>query len=252
MITVCIATHNGEKYIKEQLDSILCQLSSEDEVVVSDDGSIDSTIEIIESYKDSRIKIYTMVHTRKSMKSHYYVTMNFENALKHAKGDYIFLSDQDDVWMPNKVKVCMDALLNHDIVLHNLACVAGNLQPLNRNIYNNSFRRKNYLMRRGKHYGCALAFRRELLQHILPFPKKLVLHDFWVGIIGETFGSLVFLDVPLIKYRIHGTNTSGEAQKKNSKSYKLSYRLYTMWHVLLRILVSTQIKAVSTQIRAKL
>ena len=231
-----MATHNGEKYIKEQLDSILCQLYPEDEVVISDDGSTDSTLEIIEGYKDSRIKIYRMMHPHKDMKSHYYVTMNFENALKQAKGDYIFLSDQDDVWMPNKVDVCMEALQNHDMVLHNLQCVDGDLLPLNRNIYNNSFRPKNYLMRRGKHYGCALAFRRELLHYILPFPNKLVLHDYWIGIIGETFGGIEFLDELLTKYRIHGTNTSGNSQKNNSMLYKLSYRLYTMWNIFKRVI----------------
>lgn len=234
MISVCIATHNGEKYIKEQLDSILLQLSAKDEVVISDDGSTDTTLKIIENYRDSRIKVYTMKHQLKGMKSHYYVTMNFENALKHASGDYIFLSDQDDVWMHNKVVVCMDALQNYDMVLHNLQCFDGELQPLNRNIYNNSFRPRNYLMRKGKHYGCALAFKRELLQYILPFPKKLVLHDFWIGILGEIFGRFLFLEVPLTKYRIHGANTSGGAQNINSICYRLSYRFYTLGNVLLR------------------
>lgn len=234
MITVCIATHNGEKYIKEQLDSILCQLSLDDEVIVSDDGSSDSTINIIDGYEDSRIKVYTMVHKRKGMKPHYYVTKNFENALKHAKGDYIFLSDQDDVWLPNKVDTCIKVLNNCDMILHNLECVDENLQPLNRNIYNNSFRYKNYFMRKGKHYGCALVFRSSMLHYILPFPKNLVLHDFWLGIMGETFGKFVFLDTPLIKYRLHGSNTSENALKNNSMLYKLSYRFYTILHVVLR------------------
>lgn len=234
MISVCIATHNGEKYIKEQLDSILSQLSIDDEVVISDDGSTDSTFEIIKSYNDPRIKIFTKVHTLKGMKSHYYVTMNFENALKHAKGDYIFLSDQDDVWYPNKVKTCIELLQEYDMVLHNLECVDNDLNPLNRNIYNNSFRYKNYLLRRGKHYGCALVFKGSLLQYILPFPKRLVLHDYWIGIIGELFGKFICIDQPLTKYRIHGYNTSGSAQKSNSLLYKLSYRLYTLRNVWVR------------------
>ena len=233
MISVCIATHNGEKYIKEQLDSILCQLSSEDEVVISDDGSVDTTLEIIKSFNDHRIKVNTMEHKRKGMKSHYYVTMNFENALKLAKGDYIFLSDQDDVWMPNKVATCLEVLKTYDMVLHNLQCVDGDMQPLNRNIYNNSFRPKNYLMRRGKHYGCALAFKRGLLQYILPFPKRLVLHDFWIGIMGEIFGNFLYIDAPLTKYRNHEANTSGKTQSRNSLYYRLSYRAYTMYYVFL-------------------
>lgn len=236
MISVCIATHNGEKYIKEQLDSILCQLSSDDEVIISDDGSTDSTLEIIEGYKDPRISVYKMVHLFKGMKSHYYVTMNFENALKHVNGDYIFLSDQDDVWYPNKVEICIEMLKEYDMVLHNLECVDSDLKKIDRNIYNNSFRSKNYFLRRGKHYGCALAFRQELIKYILPFPQKLLLHDFWIGIIGETFGHFLFLDLPLTKYRNHENNTSGKSQKKNSLSFKLYYRFYTMWHLLKRIL----------------
>ena len=95
MISVCIATYNGEKYLREQLDSILPQLAESDEVIVSDDGSTDGTIDLITSLNDPRIKIVSN-SGRKG-----YVG-NFENALKHTTGDYIFLSDQDDIWYPNK------------------------------------------------------------------------------------------------------------------------------------------------------
>lgn len=244
MITVCVATHNGDMYIKEQLDSILCQLSPNDEVVISDDGSTDSTLDVVRSYNDPRIKIFNKVHICKGMTSHYYVTMNFENALKHAKGDYIFLSDQDDVWCPNKVETCIKLLEEYDMVLHNLECVDGDLKPLHKNIYNNRnrFRHKNYFLSVGKHYGCALAFKKSLLQHILPFPKRLVLHDYWIGIIGEIFGNFICIDQPLTKYRIHENNTSGKAQKTNSLFYKLSYRLYTLSNVFIRALKLLTIK----------
>lgn len=95
MISVCMATYNGEEYIKEQLESILCQLGEMDEIIISDDGSTDNTLNIIESYNDSRIKIH--INTGK----HGFV-YNFENALQKAKGEYIFLSDQDDIWLPEK------------------------------------------------------------------------------------------------------------------------------------------------------
>lgn len=119
MISVCIATHNGEKYIKEQLDSILCQLSTEDEVVISDDGSTDSTLEILSDYNDSRIKVYQYKQPYKSRHPHSYVCKNFENALKHAEGDYIFLSDQDDYWMEGKVDKCVELLKTNLLVVHN-------------------------------------------------------------------------------------------------------------------------------------
>lgn len=103
MISVCIATYNGGKYIKEQLDSILFQLGKDDEVIISDDSSTDDTLSILESYHDERIVILT------NQKFHSPV-YNFENALKSAKGDFIFLSDQDDIWEPTKVEVMLDSL----------------------------------------------------------------------------------------------------------------------------------------------
>ena len=86
MISVCVATYNGEKYIKEQLLSILSQIGLNDEVVVSDDHSNDSTIDIVKSLNDKRVKIIYNEGNRG-------YTSNFENALKHAKGDYVFISD---------------------------------------------------------------------------------------------------------------------------------------------------------------
>lgn len=117
LISICMATYNGAKYIREQVDSIFNQEFTENkdvemELVVSDDGSTDETLKILESYGDSRIKIFH--HTEH--KKHKYLNAsrlckcNFENAMRHAKGDYIFLSDQDDVWYPWKVDKQLSAL----------------------------------------------------------------------------------------------------------------------------------------------
>lgn len=236
MISVCIATHNGEAYIKEELLSILPQLGSDDEVIISDDGSTDKTMEIIESLEDNRIKIYKTV-SPKGKRMSVYVTKNFENALKHASGDIVFIADQDDVWLPNKVLVCTKTLENCSAVLHNLECVDAQLQPLGYTWYNENlkFRPHNYLMLSGKHMGCGLAFRREMLKTILPFPQKLCIHDFWIGMISELKGELKYIDQPLILYRIHSSNTS-RISKKNSLYFKVYYRIYTMFHCVLRCL----------------
>lgn len=234
MISVCIATHNGERYIKEQLESILAQLGSDDEVVISDDGSSDGTINEIKSLNDKRLNVINFEQPLKTKHSHEYVCRNFENALKHAKGDYIFLSDQDDIWMPNKVEVCMKDLETSDLVLHDFMHVDGNgnvIKPLH---YNGNFRPKNYLMRRGKHYGCAMGFRRDVLNYVLPFPKHLLLHDFWLGILVESLGRFYFEKMPLLKYRIHQQNTS---KTHNSLGFKLSYRTACLYNVIKRILV---------------
>ena len=97
MVSVCIATYNGEKYLRQQIESILPQLSKEDEIVISDDCSTDRTVEILKVFNDERIKIFVN-------ESNLGVVENFENAIKQSIGEYVFLSDQDDVWEPYKVE----------------------------------------------------------------------------------------------------------------------------------------------------
>src|SRR5579871_1607034 len=110
MISVCMATYNGERYILKQLQSIISQLSENDEIVISDDSSTDNTINIIKSFNDSRIRLYENNKFGSPI-------FNLENALKHAKNDFIFLSDQDDLWESNKVKTLVEKLNQYDLVL---------------------------------------------------------------------------------------------------------------------------------------
>lgn len=233
MISVCMATHNGEKYIKEQLESILSQLEPSDEVVVSDDGSTDGTLDEIISLNDKRVHVYKFVQPRKEKHPHEYVCRNFENAINHAQGDYIFLSDQDDIWLPNKVEVCIKDLKKHDLVLHEFTHINANEEVIKELHYNGTFRRHNYLLREGKHYGCAMAFRRSVLDYALPFPKHLLLHDYWIGILSELLGDFYMEELPLIRYRIHEQNTSGN---HNPLWFMLYYRLYTIFDVLCRFM----------------
>lgn len=234
MISVCIATHNGERFIKEQLESILCQLEADDEVVISDDGSTDKTIDVILSLRDPRIQLYQYRQTAKGKVSHYYVCKNFENALKHAKGDYIFLADQDDWWMPNKVEKCLESLKTHTLVVHRAEICDGVLNPTGRLMYKDEFVFKNYMaLRVGKYFGCTTAFRKELLQWILPFPSELILHDQWIGCLAELTGNVYYERVPLMKYRVHGNNTSGGGSK-HSHWFQIKYRLYLFVQLMIR------------------
>jgi glycosyltransferase involved in cell wall biosynthesis len=111
MISVCMAVYNGEKYLQEQIESILKQLSPEDELVLSDDASTDASIEIIERIKDSRL---ILLKNEKRLGPIY----NFERALVHCRGDLIFLSDQDDLWLTGKVNACVQKLKEYDLILH--------------------------------------------------------------------------------------------------------------------------------------
>ena len=119
MISVCIATYNGEKHILKQLKSILPQLGKNDEIVLSDDSSTDNTINIVKNLKDNRIKILTGQKFRSPV-------LNFENALLNSSGDIIFLSDQDDIWHPQKVEKLCKILFKNDLVVSDCSFINDN------------------------------------------------------------------------------------------------------------------------------
>lgn len=219
MISVCIATYNGEKYIKEQLDSILIQLDEKDEIIISDDGSSDKTINLIESYNDVRVKLF-----KNSFRN---LVLNFEFALTKAKGDYIFLSDQDDVWLPNKVEVCVKYLNSFEVVVSNCKVVNEDLKIINDSFFklNNSKKGLISNLIKNSYLGCCLSFRKEILEKALPFPKSIPMHDIWLGFVAEIFFKAKFINEPLILYRRHGKNESPTGENSPYRLYKqLSFR----------------------------
>ena len=219
MISVCMPTYNGERYIQSQMDSILKQLGEKDEVIISDDSSTDRTIEIIRSYNDPRIKIF--------YGSYHSPIFNLENAMAHAKGDYIFLSDQDDEWMPNKVKMTMEYLSKYDCVVSDAIVVDGDDNVISESFFEqrNSRTGKVHNLMRNCYLGCCMAFTSKIKDISLPFPKDIPMHDIWIGAIVEFFGSGYFLPEKLIKYRRHGGNASPTAEKSNySIKGKIGFR----------------------------
>ncbi|MBQ4407180.1 MAG: glycosyltransferase family 2 protein [Bacteroidales bacterium] len=230
MISVCLATYNGEKFLREQLDSILCQLSENDEIVISDDSSTDGTREIIKSYNDRRIKLY--INNGK----HGYVT-NFENAFVHSNGEYIFLSDQDDIWLPNKIDAVMQSLKSFDLVMHDANIVNGNGQNLGKTFYSIIKHRKNSFIAnwlRPRFLGCCMAFNRNVLEKALPMTS--LDHDYWIGMLALYKFKVVFLNDALINYRRHGNNVSSTSEKNtNSLYHKLSKRFKLIVNLFARI-----------------
>lgn len=227
-----MATYNGETYIKEQLESILFQLEIDDEVIISDDISTDKTIETIKTFNDPRIHIY-----QNSKEKGY--TRNFENALEKATGDIIFLADQDDIWMHNKVQNMKKYLLEYDFVVSDNIIVDKNLNIIHESHFQIYKTKqgfiKNLLLPR--YVGACMAFKKEVLQKSLPFPKnaRLSAHDYWICLIAELFFKVYKLDEPLIKYRRHASNTSSGGEKSmNNMLHKLHVRVYTLIHLLKR------------------
>lgn len=236
MISVCIATFNGEKYIKEEIDSILPQLSPDDEIIISDDGSTDSTLSILRNYMDDRIKIYKNFKHEAKFKFDY-TTHNFENALRNASGNIIFLADQDDVWLPNKIKIMSEALLHADIAISDCKVVDKNLNIISDSRFKTAKPSckilKNLIF--PSNPGCCIAFKKDILKTILPFPKYGVSHDFWIATYGGIYHKVMFLLEPLILFRRHDNNVSSSMGKsKDTLIYKLKYRWYVLRALLSR------------------
>lgn len=235
MISVCMATYNGGKYIKEQIDSILPQLGENDELVVSDDGSKDNTFSIIESYGDERIKLLY------NHGKHGFVG-NFENALKQCKGDFIFLSDQDDIWKENKVSVVMGKLKDYSLVIHDAEIVDGEGISKGFTYSSGMHHSSSFLMNlwKTRWLGCCMAFRREVLNYCLPFPNKIEGHDYWIGMMGMLKFRYLFMPDVLICYRRHGGNVSPSGEKSpNSLFYKIFVK---RWNLLKAIAISILFK----------
>ena len=222
MISVCIATYNGERFIREQIDSILRQLSSDDEIIVSDDGSTDNTISIINSIDDKRIRV--IEGPRKQSP-----TSNFECALKASKGDFIFMSDQDDVWKPNKVNICMEWLQRYDCVVSDAEVTDSSLNPLYPSLYAimqvKQGRIYNTIWKNG-YTGCCMAFRRNVLEASLPFPKDIPMHDIWIGNVAAYKYNVKFIPDTLIYFRRHEDTTSCNGKgSKYSIWQQMKFRL---------------------------
>ena len=234
-----MATYNGAKYIKEQVDSILPQLGENDELVVSDDCSTDNTIDILKSYDDSRIKIYIFHRDKSGIEPIRLVTTNFENSLIHCKGDYIFLSDQDDVWVPNKVKIMMHYLedLGYDYVESDCFVTDQNLNILRPNkregIHINKWK---MLFSTAYLQGSLCGFKRIILNDALPFPKDLQSHDRWLGYIALfKYRCLIPINQSLIYYRRH--NESTIVNSKVSINQKIFERLKYCWFLAKRLML---------------
>lgn len=231
-ISIVMATYNGAKYIEEQLGSIIPYLEKDDELIVSDDGSKDATINIIRKFQKDDSRIILLEGPRKG------VVLNFENALKHIKGDIVLFSDQDDVWMPEKISTIrrfFDLNPNYKLLLHDLYLCS------NKQIDNNELGPLISKKRRWRHgvihnilfscyYGCCMAVSKELLASIIPFSKYTIAYDQLIGLVAEWESTSYFLEYPLIKRRIHGNNMT----KKLDLKGKIRFRV-----LLLRSFIET-------------
>ena len=228
-IDVCLACYNGEKYIGEQIGSILNQISDNSRLIVSDDGSTDATLSIVRAFEDSRIILLKGPGLG--------VVKNFEYLCNFSKGDVVFLSDQDDIWAENKVVRMCEELLNADLVVSN-AFLLGDNQSLG--VYEDlfSWRRPSPKIWRtiykNGYVGCTMAFRKNLLPLALPFPSGIPMHDQWIGLIGICNGRTKIIEDKLIYFRRHSSNVTS-FESRRSKFLIVRDRVFISFLIVLRI-----------------
>lgn len=232
-ISVAMAAYNGAKYIKEQIDSILFQLGTEDELIVSYDKSLDTTLLILNDYskRDKRIKVYSNPYKPGVVK-------NFQNAVEHCSGDIIFFSDQDDIWMDSKIKSIIKEFEDPrvSVVIHDAKLTDSELNVIHESTF--KFRggvRTSFLGNffRLSYIGCCMAFRAAYKSVVIPIPTIYRSHDWWTGSLlscGKSRISVV--NKPLILHREHSNNAT--LKKRPSVGYQLQVRWIILKNVILR------------------
>jgi glycosyltransferase involved in cell wall biosynthesis len=218
LISVVLATYNGEKYLREQLDSIFSQDYSNFEVIASDDCSSDATVEILDEYS-KRYNLCWSVNERNLG-----FIRNFEGVMLKAGGEYLALCDQDDLWLSDKLSVLSNLLIEKDalLVYSNAELIDGEGVSLNQDIWTSSrtipercashevFYLNNYVT------GCTVMFRRELLELVTPFPI-CICHDWWLAYVSSYYGRIAWTERQLVKYRQHGANVIGARRLSRNK-----------------------------------
>ena len=239
-VSVAMAVYNGEKYVRDQIISILRQLRKDDELIISYDESSDNSLSILTEFarSDRRVKIYNNPYKSGVVK-------NFQNAVEHCSGDIIFLSDQDDVWLPNKVdRVLCEFEDSHvAVVIHDSKLTDSDLNIK----FDSTFKlrggvRTSFLgnIYRLSYIGCCMAFRGFYKELVVPFPTIYRSHDWWIGSLlscGRT--KIKAIDEALILHRDHANNVTPKSRP--SLNYQFQVRWIIIKNVIARYLYKIRI-----------
>lgn len=222
LVSIVMATYNGERFLKKQLESIASLTYDNFELIISDDGSTDDTLAIIDSFTD-RINITVYQND-----GDHGVTGNFENGLNHVNGEYVALCDQDDIWMPDHIEKLLYQIDDFDIIHGRLLIIddKDNYHPA-------SIMHQNYEISKVKYteiedylevprlLGCASLIRTSAIKACLPFPKEVPYHDWWITVKSILDGNgICYTDELVTKYRQHGDNTALTEYKDGSRIRK--------------------------------
>ncbi|RYE14181.1 MAG: glycosyltransferase [Rickettsiales bacterium] len=217
LISIALCTYNGEKYIEEQLQSILNQTYQNLEIIIVDDCSIDKTITIVETYatKDSRIKFYKNTYNLGFNK-------NFERAIGLTTGAFIAISDQDDIWKPFKLEVLFNNIKDNWLIFSNSSSIDQNGINTNKELlksFSLSNRTYKSLLLNNWLTGHTVLFKQELLNYIMPFPEN-IFYDWWIGFVAIYHHKITYIKDILTLHRIHQDSVIQTELQLNRKIYK--------------------------------
>lgn len=209
LVSIALATYNGEKFLRNQLDSLLAQTYKNIEIIVCDDCSKDGTVKILEEYK-TKHKITYYVNE----KNLGYIK-NFEKVIGLCSGEYIALSDQDDVWLDNKIELLVNNIGDCSLIFSDASLIDENGDIFEESFhdYQNIYMPENYdqyrfLLFRNFVTGCTSLFKKEILSKAIPFIDSIP-HDWWIALNASMIGEIKKNQSPLVQYRQHSNNAIG-------------------------------------------
>src|SRR3984885_14044988 len=229
-IEILLATYNGERYLREQIDSILEQTYSSLKILAWDDGSSDGTVAILDEYA-ARFAGRVCVFSDGTVTGH--PKRNFQRLMKASTGDYLCFADQDDVWLPNKIGRCMEGMQKLEerhgkapplLVFTDLKVVDGQLKTIHSSMWKQtktdpeSIHQLKRLVGRNVVTGCTALINRPLLELALSMPPEAPMHDRWIGMLAATMGAAAIVADQTVLYRQHESNVVGVAKPDNSMS----------------------------------
>ena len=233
-----MATYNGEKFIYAQLNSILLQIHSDDEIIICDDNSSDSTLEIVRSFSDNRIKIIKNKTNLGHLK-------NFEKAISLSSGEYIFLSDQDDLWVDGRYEGMLNFAKSS---VKKRKLIFGMFLKINDQgmLLNHESKYEEYpksriffifkcIIGKTSTYGSTFLIERSLVKYLIPLPSRVDAHDFWFIIISSLFGNVIqYKEICLLR-RIHKNNVTPKYRRQIHTVVKSRLNLFiSIIHQILR------------------
>ena len=237
-LSVCMATYNGERYLPEQVASILAQMEPTDELVVVDDASRDGTVAYLEGLGDPRIR----VHRNEANLGH---VQSFAKVIGLARQPYILMADQDDVWIEGRARAMREVLDGGAaLVSTNSEFIDAQgcpIPPLHTGLSAENSRRNaanilGILTGRAFYDGCAMGLREELRDIVLPIPRYVESHDLWIAMAANVAGSNAHLERITLRRRIHGNNASVGRRPLARKLWSRAIFLLSLLHIGLRLL----------------